>query len=195
MRNKERYFKVKNITELLKNFINKISGITRLNKKMMLAVSLLLAGAAALIISEMPVNETASAAEVSTTAACGTDEYITSLENRLTAMISLIDGAGETKVMVTLESGSEEIYLHDYNYGENIDPSGKNSLERKDEYVIVDGESGEEGIVVRVAEPKIRGVAVVCKGADSETVRSRVVETVTALLDVSSARVSVAKMN
>ncbi|MBQ4604094.1 MAG: stage III sporulation protein AG, partial [Clostridia bacterium] len=63
------------------------------------------------------------------------------------------------------------------------------------EYVIVDGDSGERGIVVRVAEPKIRGVAVVCKGADSETVRSRIVETVTALLDISSARVSVAKMS
>lgn len=186
---------MKNITDLLKNFINKISGSTRLNKKMLLAVSLLLAGAAALVISEMPTSEKTSVTEAVTTEAYNTDKYISDLENRLTSMISAIDGAGETKVMITLESGSEEIYLHDYDYGENIDPNGKNSLERKDEYVIVDGDSGEQGIVVRVAEPKIRGVAVVCKGADSETVRSRIVETVTALLDISSARVSVAKMN
>ena len=97
--------------------------------------------------------------------------------------------------MITLESGSEEIYLHNYNYGENNDKSGRNSLERKDEYVIVDGSSGEEGIVVRVAEPKVRGVAVVCRGAGSDTVRGQIIETVTALLDISSARVSVAKMN
>lgn len=195
MQNKERYIDLKNITEALKNFINKISAGTRLDKKMLLCVLLLLMGAAALVISEVTVSEEASVPETETSGAYGTNEYIADLENRLTAMISAIDGAGETKVMVTLESGSEEIYLHDYDYGENIDPSGKNSLERKDEYVIVDSGSGEKGIVVRVKEPEIRGVAVVCKGADSETVRSRIVETVTALLDISSARVSVAKMH
>ena len=97
--------------------------------------------------------------------------------------------------MVTLESSSENVYLHDYDYGENVEPSGRNSVERKDEYVIIDGGEGEQGIVVRVAEPKIRGVAVVCRGAGSEIVKSQITEAVTALLDISSARVSVAKMN
>lgn len=195
MQNKERYFEVEKIAEILKKFINRISEGTRLNKKILFAVFLLVAGAAALVVSEMSETESASVKETTTVTAYDTSEYLSDLEMRLTSMISSIDGAGETKVMITLESGSEEIYLHDYDYGENIDPSGKNSLERKDEYVIVDGDSGERGIVVRVAEPKIRGVAVVCKGADSETVRSRIVETVTALLDISSARVSVAKMS
>lgn len=162
---------------------------------MLLCILLLLMGAAVLAVSEITVSEEASVPETETNTAYGTDEYVADLEKRLTAMISAIDGAGETKVMITLESGSEEVYLHDYDYGENIDPSGKNSLERKDEYVIVDSGSGEKGIVIRVKEPEIRGVAVVCKGADSETVRSRIVETVTALLDISSARVSVAKMH
>lgn len=186
---------MKKLTEILKNFINKVSAATRIEKKLLIALLFLLAGAAALIISEAGQSKSVSVKETSTTEYHGTDEYISDLEERLTSMISSIDGAGETKVMITLESGSEEIYLHDYDYGENIDPSGKNSLERKDEYVIVDSDSGEKGIVVRVAEPRIRGVAVVCKGADSQTVRSRIVETVTALLDISSARVSVAKMN
>ena len=97
--------------------------------------------------------------------------------------------------MVTLESGSEDIYLHDFDYGENISPSGKSSIERKDEYVIVDGSAGEGGIIVRVAEPKVRGVAVVCEGGGSELVRQQVTQAVTALLDISSARVSVAKMS
>ncbi|MBO5859452.1 MAG: hypothetical protein J6R20_06710 [Clostridia bacterium] len=65
----------------------------------------------------------------------------------------------------------------------------------KDEYVIVDSGDGENGIVVRKTEPKIRGVAVVCQGGGNESVRAQIVETVTALLDISSARVSVVKMN
>ena len=175
--------------------MNRISESTHLEKKMLVAVLLLVSGAAVLLFSETAESKKVLVTDAAVTEKTDADEYITDLENRLTSMISLIDGAGETRVMITLESGSEEIYLHDYDYGENNDPSGKNSLERKDEYVIVDGETGEKGIVVRVAEPRIRGVAVVCKGADSETVRSRIVETVTALLDISSARVSVAKMN
>ena len=196
MQNKERYFNVKNISESLKNIINKISEKTRLNPKMLLAVLLLFAGIAALLLSEITSGKASVDADVSTTVdSVETDEYVEGLETRLTAIISAIDGAGKTKVMITLDSGSEDIYLHDYDYGENSDSSGKNSLERKDEYVIVDGSEGEQGIVVRIAEPKVRGVAVVCQGAGSELVRSQIIEAVTALLDISSARVSVAKMN
>lgn len=195
MRNKERYFNVK-ITEPIKNFINKISEKTRISPQMLVAVLLLAAGAAALLLSELSGGEkTVDTLSSTVMTETDTSEYAEKLEKRLASIISAIDGAGETRVMVTLESGSEDIYLHDFDYGENNNSDGKNSVERKDEYVIVDGSSGEEGIVVRVAEPKVRGVAVVCRGAGSDTVRGQIIETVTALLDISSARVSVAKMN
>lgn len=196
MQNKERYFNVKNVAESIKKLIEKISAKTKLSKKLLLAVSLLLTGIAALLLSELTADsKNVSAQTTVTSQTADTDEYAANLERRLTAIISSIEGAGSTKVMVTLESGSEDIYLHDYDYGENVDPSGKNSLERKDEYVIVDGDSGEQGIVVRIAEPKVRGVAVVCEGGGSEVVREQIIGAVTALLDISSARVSVAKMN
>ncbi|MGN0543264.1 MAG: hypothetical protein ACI4JG_07425 [Acutalibacteraceae bacterium] len=187
---------MKNIIEAIKKFISRISEKTRLSKKMLAAVALLLAGIAALLASELSDAGTTEA--VSETQACtanDTAEYERELEERLTSIISAIDGAGNTRVMVTLESGSEDIYLHDFDYGENISPSGKSSIERKDEYVIVDGSAGEGGIIVRVAEPKVRGVAVVCEGGGSELVRQQVTQAVTALLDISSARVSVAKMS
>ena len=182
------------IMQTAKKLIEKISGSSRLGKKRMLAVALLLTGAAALVFSEMSSDE-APAEPVATTALTNsTDDYVSNLENRLVSIISSIEGAGETKVMITLESGSEEIYLHDFDYGENIDPSGKNTFERKDEYVIIDGETGEKGIVVKIAEPEIRGVAVVCKGGDSDAVRVRITETVMALLDIGSTCVSVTGM-
>lgn len=166
-----------------------------MSKKMLLSAALLLAGIVALTLSEISAESQTAVVQTSATTSSGTSEYAADLEMRLTSIISCIEGAGNTKVMVTLESGSEEVYLHDYNYGENADPSGKNSFERKDEYVIVDGESGEQGIVVRVAEPRVRGVAVVCDGGNSDVVREQIINAVTALLDISSAKVSVAKMN
>ncbi len=187
---------MKRITDFFQKFISEISKATRLSKKMLAAVIILVIGVAALLLSEFDGSEKSAQVQATTTVkSVSTDDYISDLENRLISIISAIDGAGETRVMVTLESGNEEIYLHDYNYGENNASDGRNSVERKDEYVIVDGENGEEGIIVKIAQPKIRGVAVVCQGADSDIVKQQIINTVTALLDISSAEVSVAKMN
>lgn len=189
-------FAVKNIDETIKNIIDKISEKSKLGKGVMLAVLLLVTGVILLIASEISPEEKSVAAEPESSGVqVGGDEYIKQLEERLVSIISSVYGAGETRVMVTLESGSEDIYLHNYDYGENNGSDGKNSFERKDEYVIVDGSSGEQGIVVRQSEPKIRGVAVVCEGGGNQSVKQQITETVTALLDISSARVSVAKMN
>jgi stage III sporulation protein AG len=40
-------------------------------------------------------------------------DYAAELETRLTALISRVEGAGKTAVMVTLESGSESVYAID----------------------------------------------------------------------------------
>ncbi|MEE1138364.1 MAG: hypothetical protein U0M02_07790 [Acutalibacteraceae bacterium] len=181
--------------QIIRDTVRKISVKTKLSVKMLGAVLLLVTGAAVLIFSECSEKKNVVAQAETTQSETDVSEYTAKLEERLVSIISAIDGAGETKVMVTLESGSEEIYLSNFDYGENSDSNGKNSYERKDEFVIIDGSSGQEGIVIRTAEPKVRGVAVVCAGAGSDTVCAEIVEAVTALLDISSARVSVAKMN
>lgn len=187
---------MKKAAEIFEKLIAGLSAKTKLSKKLMLTVALLLSGMAFLLLSEVGNGgEKQLSEQVDVSVTQSAESYAETLENRLVSIISSINGAGATKVMITLESSSEDIYLHNYDYGENVDAGGKNSLERKDEYVIVDGSSGEQGIVVRVAQPKVRGVAVVCEGGGSDVVREQIIEVVTALLDISSARVSVAKMN
>ena len=137
---------MKKLYDEIKKIIEKITEKSRISKKMLLSAFLLLAGIIALTVSEISAESKAASAQTTVISTSGTGEYAADLEMRLTSIISSISGAGKTKVMVTLESGSEEIYLHDYNYGENADPSGKNSFERKDEYVIVDSDGGEKGI-------------------------------------------------
>ena len=181
---------------ILKETIEKIYRKFHADKKLSAVVVLLVSGIVLLCASEFREGDKTSPVQSEqTTEYTDVSDYPAQLESRLVSIISSIDGAGETKVMVTLDNSGEDIYLHDFDYGENNDPSGKNSVERKDEYVIIDGSSGEQGIIVRKAEPEIRGVAVVCEGGGSEYVRAQVIQTVTALLDISSARVSVAKMS
>lgn len=181
---------------VFENLINRISEKTKLNKKLLLSAVLLVAGLLALVLSEtVQPSEQVSSGETTTAAFFSESErYVAELEERLTSIISRIDGVGEAEVMVTLESSGEDVYLHNFDYGENVEPSGKSNIEQKDEYVIIEDENGEKGIVVRVTQPKIRGVAVVCGGGGSEVVRARITEAVTALLDISSARVSVSEM-
>ena len=45
------------------------------------------------------------------------DDYETELENRLTELIESIDGAGKTKVMLTVDCGDENVYATDNKNG------------------------------------------------------------------------------
>lgn len=180
--------------EKLKNLYGRISSESKLGKKGIAAVIILLLGVATLVWSEFVEKKTSAENAETTTADAGFSDYTESLENRLTSIISAMNGVGRVRVMVTIASGSENIYLRDSNSGESHDSDGKSNIDRKDEYVIVDDGNKENGIIVRVAEPEIRGVAVVCDGAKSEAVVAQIVDAVTALLDISSSRVSVAPM-
>lgn len=185
-----------NIAEKIKEITDRISEKTRLSKKLMLVLVLFAAGLVALLFSELGQSrEEKIPQETTTLQKASAQEYVQSLEERITSIISSIDGAGSTRVMITLESGSEDVYLHNYDYGEDVDEDGAGNREVKNEYVVVDNSGEENGIVIRVEEPKIRGVAVVCEGGGNDYVKAQIISTVTALLDISSARVSVAKMN
>ena len=185
-----------NIAEKINETIKRISEKTRLSKKLLAVLALFVTGLAALLLSEFVQGSDDTSTQATTSSQrASTQEYVQTLEERLNSIISSIDGAGATRVMITLESGNEDVYLHNYDYGEDVDEGGMGNREVKDEYVIVDSGGVENGIVVRVEEPKIRGVAVVCEGGGNAYVKEQIVSTVTALLDISSARVSVAKMN
>ena len=103
------------------------------------------------------------------------------LETRLTALISRVEGAGKTAVMVTLESGSESIYATD------TDSDGSST------HVLL-GSGEADGLVETVETPRVLGVAVVCEGGGSAAVQSRVTALVQALTGIGTNHITVAKM-
>ena len=110
-----------------------------------------------------------------------TADYAAELETRLTALISRVEGAGKTAVMVTLESGSESIYATD------TDSDGSST------HVLL-GSGGADGLVETVETPRVLGVAVVCEGGGSAAVQSRVTALVQALTGIGTNHITVAKM-
>ena len=111
--------------------------------------------------------------------------YEKDIEERLKNLIESIDGAGKVQVMVTIESGDEKVYATESKKTENNEEKN---------YVLVDIEGSDSGLLLKIAQPEIRGVAIVCQGADSPTVRNAVVGAVTSVLGISSNRVNVSKM-
>ena len=91
--------------------------------------------------------------------------YSTEIENDLQNVISQIEGAGETKVLLTMENSVEYVYLED------------STTKTKE------------------IEPLIRGVLVVCEGGDDPVVVERITEAVTKALDVSTAKVCITKLS
>ncbi len=112
-----------------------------------------------------------------------------------------MQGVGKLHVMVTLENGPVQIYAENERRSiRNEDPgsgkAGNESAEEEYEFILLKNADGSEsGMLVKVLQPSVRGVAVVCEGGSSATVQQQIIETVTAVLDISSLRVSVSAMN
>ena len=117
-------------------------------------------------------------------------EYTEMLENRLTTVISSIDGVGKCRVMITLENTSESVYA--VNRDSRLDNSVSDT---NDEYVIYDSDKGKRPVLIKEYFPKVQGVTVVCSGGDNSLVREKIISAVTALFNIPSNRVSVSRIN
>ena len=123
-----------------------------------------------------------------------TEDYEHELEDKLCKLISNIDKAGKVKVMLTFESTKESVYAYDRD--ESIEnKSGENSGKKiKNEYIIVKRDGDEGGLQIKDVYPKVKGAAIVCEGADDPIIKGQIISVVSALFDIKSTNISVAKM-
>lgn len=170
----------------MKKAVEKILEKIKRDKRVALIVCVGLAGIILLTLSELIPQKSAPNENSKETAVSDIrDNYEKDIEERLTSIVSSINGAGRTEVMVTLASGDENVYAVKEKIGDGA---------KEREYVVIDSDSNESGLLLKVIEPEIRGVAVVCEGADSANVRQEIVSTVSAVLGISTNRISIAKI-
>lgn len=127
--------------------------------------------------------------EVSDDSSVDYSNYSKETEQKLTDIISSISGVGECKVMITFETGSENVYATD-----SEQKNDENSTDSKDEYVLYNSSNGEKALLIKEKYPTVKGVSVVCDGGDNVEVREEVINTVTSLFNISTNRVSVSKI-
>ena len=127
------------------------------------------------------------------------EEYREKLEKDVKEIVKEITGSSNVTVVVTLESGMRYKYA-DVTEGASTDKSENNTVssssELKQGYITVKtADGGEQALLVTTQMPEIRGVAIVCIGGDNEVISQKIENTVTAALNITSHRVSIAGGN
>ena len=113
------------------------------------------------------------------------------MEEKMTDVLSHIQGVGKVRVMLTLKSGSQ---LH---LAEDVSQYAKeNDTKYDSETVTINRGSGNQEVVVtNTIYPTYQGAVIVCQGADLASVRLAVTEAVAALTGLSTDKISIVKWN
>lgn len=179
--------------------MEQIKAYLKTDKGRRLIIIIGIAGMALILLSSIlprqPSNETAIQAQQN----ISNSQYEQLLEQRLIELISGINGAGKTNVLVTLENGEENIYAvnkeDSQDQSEQWTDSGQknqdNSEENREDIVIIKQDGDEQPVITTTIEPRVKGVVVVCQGGNIATVKSKISQAVTTALNISSDRVCV----
>lgn len=99
-------------------------------------------------------------------------------QDKLAKIISAIDGAGKSEVMITYYASATSQIVYDV----------KTRGDETDRKAVI---SGGEAVSTGISYPRVKGVVAVVPGAENEAVRSAVCEAITVALDVPEYKVSV----
>jgi len=117
-------------------------------------------------------------------------ENTLSVEDQLTEILGMIEGAGKVRVMLSVATGEEVLYQTDRDV--SIDEKG--SDERTDTVTVTDSQRNETGLIRQVNPPGYLGAVVVCQGADDPAVRLRIAEAVARITGLGMDKIYVVKM-
>lgn len=106
------------------------------------------------------------------------------LESRIADLLTVVEGVGDCRVMVTLESESRAVYAADVAVTDDT---------RSESYLTVDTDGGPVGLLLTTLQPTVKGVVVACDGGTDPAVRERVADVVATAFHISERRVCVVK--
>ena len=175
---------MKKINEYLKNI--------KLDKKTMYAVIVGIVSIAVIFFSEISIPEKEDDDKMHDE--FSNKDYCSQLEDKIESFIENIDGAGKTKVIITLSETTEYIYAKD---GKETIKNNENNDDKtlENDYVIIKNNNNNSGLLIKTIEPKIRGVAVSCEGGDKTEVQQAIFSAVGALLNLNTSRISISKLS
>lgn len=125
--------------------------------------------------------------EKNTSTTLTTEEYATYLENKLSNVLSHINGAGNVNVMITLECGVEYVYATnktEETTSSTISGTTTTQTTVSEEIILVSVSGKSSPIVLKENLPKVSGVVIVASGANNINIRLELQRAAEALLEV-----------
>lgn len=117
--------------------------------------------------------------------------YRLELKQQLEQLLSSVDGVGEVEVMLTLETGSEQVYACDAQSSYDQNGSALSGSSLRETVLIGEGEQGKTPVLLYEQMPRVRGVAVVCDGGRDPAVCLRITQLISSLFGIRAGSVSV----
>ena len=121
-------------------------------------------------------------------------EYAVSMEKKLEELLSMVDGAGQVRVMLTLQSGCRTEYHSDVQTTTDKSDDKEQTSEERKTVILSEGSAYDKAAVSAVEYPQFQGALVLCEGADRSAVKLNLIHAVSALTGLSSSQITVAKM-
>lgn len=124
------------------------------------------------------------------------DTDIEGVEEKLESLLSMIEGVGDVKVMLTLYSSPEWVYADEKKLSTDTGSAGTGGrTDSENHYVVIEDSGGNERLVpVRQKYAQYKGALVVCRGAENATVRLAVVNAVKSVTGLTADCITVEKM-
>ncbi len=177
----------------LSGISSKLAGALKKNKYVLLV---LLAGIILLILPS-----TGGSGESESDAAedvLRMDFSLSEIERRLQDILADISGAGDVRVMLSVQNSGERILASDSQTSQSTsggDEDGEKDREENQTSVVISKGSGIDDVVtLQYVYPEFTGAVIVAEGADSASVRLDLTEAVQAVTGLDSSQIKVVKM-
>ncbi len=195
-----------------KRLLEKLTGGRKLRKDQWLIVILM--GVLLCVIS-LPVERSETKSDISDNTGAKISElkqpstdvqsadYVREWEEKLEKSLLYIEGAGQVKVLITLQESEQRVLARDGT--ESIsetteeDAAGgsrrvtENRIEKKTIYT-VDERGQDVPYVIKTITPSVKGVVVIAQGADQPEVRQNIIEAIQVLFDIDMNKITIVKM-
>ncbi|MBQ6431622.1 MAG: hypothetical protein IJJ99_07100 [Oscillospiraceae bacterium] len=166
--------------------------VVLLLKKYKYAALVFIIGIAILLL---PIGKTAKKQEEAPVDVKGSDDaYVSETEERLSALLSQIKGAGTVQVMLTLHTGSRTEYQTDTQTSNDTDGTENRASEERKTVILSEGSAYDKAAVSAVRYPQFQGALIVSEGADLPSVRLDLIRAVAALTGLNSSQITVVKL-
>ena len=150
-----------------------------------------------------PENKSTASGTQETEEEDNTGGYAGELEERLESLLASMEGVGNVKVMVTLDSSREQVVEKDIpstmDTTKETDSTGGsrdviNSRQEETTVYVTDSAGNKTPYVSKIREPSIEGVTVVAQGGGNAVIQKNITEVIQALFGIEVHKIKVVKM-